>query len=331
MARVVLIRDDMLDRDFFENYQVAPAARWQRSLCALWRALEGITGTRVTFEGFDGLPSRPALIATNATQKYDFLPIRAQLLRRRVPTVTLTKGKNYHHPVSAFLLGRLGVVPLASRGYLLVVDFLATIGRRPTEDEYRTLRNHVDRGVPLPEGETTRRLESTARALLGHPFAPGGERYRDLIRRVYAAVMAQTLRLTGEAVAAGHHVHIYPEGTVSSRMGQGRTGAVQLAWALGLPIVPAGISGCRGAFVGQAPLLRGGKISVRFGHPYALPATLLPADFIPFDPEHEQRNHGALQRATGALMARIEGLVDPELRPHQGFEPDGTQGIGRFL
>lgn len=319
----------MLDRTFFADYPVVPSPGWEQGAVGVWQAMQRVTGTRVVFENLAALPQRPALLATNSTQKYDFLPIRAELSRARVRAVTVTKGKNYHQPVMRFLLERLGVVPLASRGYLLLVDFTQTLGRRPSEDEYRQLRSHVDQGTALPDA-LARVLDETPREVLGHRFEPRVERYRAFIRRLYATVMGETLRLASEAVDAGHHVQMYPEGTVSSRLSEGRIGAVQLAWALGLPIVPVGMSGCRGAFVGQSPLLRGGQVTVRFGEPYGLPADLLPPDFVPFDPECEARHQATLKDATGALMARLDALLDPDLRRITGAS-DGTRGTRRFL
>src|SRR5947209_20549346 len=107
-------------------------------------------------------------------------------------------------------------------------------------------------------------------------------------------MMQASLRLAGEAVAAGCHLQIYPEGTVSSRLAQGRSGAVQFAKALGLPVVPVGMSGCREAFHGQGLRLRGGEIAIRIGEPFQLPAGALPAEFRPFDPDHEERYRSAL-------------------------------------
>jgi 1-acyl-sn-glycerol-3-phosphate acyltransferase len=321
----------MLDRAYFQSYRAIPSAGWHRSFGFVWELIERVSRTQIRFEGLDALSGGPVLIATNSTQKYDFLPLRAILHRHRMPVVTLTKGKNYHQPVMAFLLERLGVVPIASRGYLLMVDFVSTLGRRPSEGEYRAIRDHLDHALPLPEGESGRRLQSTPRLLLGHRFDPNLERYRDLIRRIYSETMAHTLRLTRTAVEGGHHVQMYPEGTVSSRLGEGRIGAVQLAWALGLPIVPVGLNGCRGAFLGAAPLLRGGAISIRFGRPYRLPGDLLPPDFIAFDAQHEARHRLALRAATDELMSRLDALLDPELQRREGFAPDGTQGTRRFL
>ncbi len=321
----------MLDPDFFRRYRPMPAPFWQWLAIRSWQRQERRSGTRVVFEGLQVPPSTPVIFATNSTQKYDFMPIRVELARRQIPTVTLTKGKNYHWAPMAFLLSRLGVIPLASRGYLLLVDFTGLLGRRPTEDEYRALRSHLDDGTPLPTGEAFARLERTPRRVLGYPFDPTTTGYRALIDQVYAAVMKETLRLTRQAVAAGAHVQIYPEGTAASRLGQGRIGAVELSRALGLPIIPVGISGCREAFGGSGLSLRGGTITVRFGALFKPDLHALPADFQPFVPEHEARHRPVLQAATDALMKEINALLDPAYQHLEGFAADGTQGTERFL
>ena len=152
-----------------------------------------------------------------------------------------------------------------------------------------------------------------------------------MIHHVYAASMGESLRLTREAVAAGANVQIYPEGTAASRLGPGRIGTVQFARALGLPIVPVGMSGCREAFAGSGLSLRGGTVTVRFGAAFWPELGALPSDFEPFSPGHEARHRPVLQAATDDLMARIDGLLDPAYRRLDGFAGDGTQGTRRFL
>lgn len=319
----------MLDRDFFARYRPMPAPAWEWLGSRTWRAMETLSKTKVVFEGLETPPSTPVVFATNSTQKYDFMPIRVELERRRIPTVTLTKGKNYHSAPMSFLLQRLGVIPIASRGYILLVDFKAVMKRRPTEDEYRALRQHLDEGTALPYGEPFSLLSTQPRTLLGHDFDPARTGYRAFLQHVYASVMGETVRLSREAVASGAHVHIYPEGTVSSRLGQGRIGAVELAHVLGLPIVPVGMSGCREAFRGNGLSLKGGTVTVRFGEPFR-PAPL-PAGFEAFVPEHEAQHRAALQAATDDVMTRIDALLDPAYRRAEGFTGDGTKGTQRFL
>lgn len=323
----------MLDRAFFDRYRVLPSPGVERAVAAGWSALERATSTHLQIENIEALPDKPVLLATNSTQKYDFMPLRVELRRRGIRAVTVTKGKNYHQPLMGWLLGRVGVVPIASRGYLLLVDFVQTAGRRPSEDEYRRMRAHLDDDEPLPPTPAFHALQSTRRELLGYPVDPGHESWSVALRRIYSEVMQQTLRLCREAVNAGCHVQMYPEGTVSSRLGQGRIGAVQLAWTLGLPLLPVGLSGMRDAFVGQGLRLRrgGAKVTARFGAAYALRKDFLPRDFRPFDPDHERRHRATLLDATAQLMDRLDLLLDADCRRAEGFVPDGTHGTRRFL
>jgi 1-acyl-sn-glycerol-3-phosphate acyltransferase len=318
----------VLTAAFYAGYRVLPTPWCERTARVVFTANAALARTRFRVEGLER-PAGPVLFATNSTQKHDFLAFRYVMREAALPCVTVTKAKNYHDPVMRFLMRRLGVVPLASKGYFLLLDFTRALGRRPSDAEYRALRDHIDDGAPLPPGEPYRLLASRPRALLDHQLAPAVESYRDFVRRVYATSLAETLRLTRSAVAAGHHVQMYPEGTVAPRLGRGRPGAVQLAWALRIPIVPVGMSGCPGAFAGDSPLLRGGDITVRFGRPLEIPHGLLPADFRPFDPAHEVAHRDALLGFTdGRLMPAIDALLDPAHR-HAGFGPG--KGTRAFL
>ncbi len=131
------------------------------------------------------------------------------------------------HPALGPVLAHCGVIPLAARGYVVLVDAERVAGRRLTEAEYRACRDPLDRGVPLPPGRTLRRAP-VARPRRARP----------------------------------------PHRPVASRLGQGRVGAVMFAHALGVPVVPAGMSGCREVFRGPSMALRGGAVDARFGEAY---------------------------------------------------------------
>ena len=319
----------MLDVDFFKRYPIVPSPLWEGAVALAFGAMERATRTRVLFEDFVR-PASPVMFATNSTQKYDFLIFRAETRRQGLPVVTVTKGKNYHSPLR-LVLEHTGVVPLASRGYILLVDFTAVHARRPTEDEYRALRDHLNDASPLPDAPVFRAISERPREVLGHRFDPRERSWRDFIRQVYRFVLGEALRLSREAVAAGYHIQMYPEGTVSSRLGRGRIGAVQFAHALGIPIVPVGMCGCREVFKGQGMTLRGGDVTMRFGAPWVPTLGALPKDFVHFDPEHEARHRATLQAATDTLMTKIDALLDARHRHDPDHAPDGTQGTRRFL
>ena len=319
----------------------AAAFRRQRAIAhPLWLWVGGtaldlqerLTRTRVDVEGFDRLSRTPVLLASNSSHMYDVFPLRCLLRRSGIPTVSVAKGKYFQQPMMQWALGRVGVVPIVSRGYLLVADFVALHGRRPDEAEYRLLRSLIDSGAPLPSSGQFDALRNTVRDIVGFEFTPATESYREALLRTYECCMLETVRLAKLAVERGHHVHLYPEGTVSSRLGVGRRGAVQLARALGLAIQPVGISGCREAFAEpRSPRLRGGRITIRFGEPWHHATAALPSSFKPFRPQHERDCAPLLDEATSALMQRIDRLLEPAYRHSQQHVHDGSIGVGRFL
>lgn len=322
----------MLTPRFYGTYRVLPTPWCLAAVRLVFGANARLARTRLRVEGWENLPPGPALVATNSTQKNDFMAFRWVAMQRRRPCVTVTKAKNYHDPAMSFLLRRLGVVPIASKGYFLLLDFTRHVGRRPTDAEYRALRDHLDQGTPLPAGEPFDAVNSAPRRLLERDFDPGRETWRAFQHRIYAESLAETLRLSREAVAAGCDVQMYPEGTVAPRLGKGRHGAVQLAWALGLPLVPVGMSGCPGAFAGDGPLLRlrGDDVTIRVGTPIPLPGDLLPADFRPFQPADESTHRTALDGfVRERLMPAIDALLDPPFRHVEGdaFAGKGTKAF----
>ncbi|MGC5032678.1 lysophospholipid acyltransferase family protein [Micromonospora sp. DT229] len=108
------------------------------------------------------------------------------------------------------------------------------------------------------------------------------------------------------ALKGGDLVAVYPEGTRSpdGRLYRGRTGAVRLAIAAGVPIIPVGMIGTDkvqpiGARVPRP--FTGKKITVKFGKP--LDFTGQPDDRL------------SLRRMTDEMMAEIQKLTGQEYVP----------------
>jgi len=126
-------RASMLDLDYLARYRVLPDPLWEGAVAGGFGRYEDLARTRVVLHDFVP-PESPVLYATNSTQKYDFMTFRSAMRRRRQRLVTVTKAKSYHSPLMEPVLARTGVIPLASRGYVILVDATSTLGRRPTED-----------------------------------------------------------------------------------------------------------------------------------------------------------------------------------------------------
>jgi 1-acyl-sn-glycerol-3-phosphate acyltransferase len=288
--------------------------------------------TRFDIQGLEQVPRGPVLFAMNHTHKYDFAALRYPMLVQQGRTVgTLIKTRSWNDAGMRGFLTKTANIPLTSKGYLLAADFQATLGRRPSEEDYRALRRHLEDGQPLPQGRDWDALQQTPREILGHPFDPSRARYIEVVGELYRAFMAESLRLCRQALGRGFSLQLYPQGSVSSRLTRGLPGAVQFARALGLPLYPVGCSGCREVFVGASPLARGGTIKLRFAPAFAPSLDDLPRDFVPFEPAHEAQHHAPLQRETDRLMQTLNGLLDPAYQGGPEVASDGSSGVGRFF
>ena len=287
-------------------------------------------GVHVKVEGFSA-PSEPVLFAMNHTHYFDFTQSRLTLLRRfGIKTTSFAKVRAFQNPIDGGYMKRLGNIPLASRGYLISADFAQLHGQTITEEQYQIVRAHVDHGHALPNEPVYHALQYTTRDMLDRPFSPNDSRYRVAILARYAEAMRTTLGHAKTVIQAGHCLHIYPEGLYSTRLSQGRIGAVQFAAALDLPIVPVGFSGMNQLFKKRQPLpYRSGELTMRFGTPYRLNREEL-RDFTPFMPSEEARLNGVLREETDKLMEKINGLLEPECTWGDP-EGDGLKGVSRFF
>jgi 1-acyl-sn-glycerol-3-phosphate acyltransferase len=143
--------------------------------------------------------------------------------------------------------------------------------------------------------------------------------------------MAVTISLARKVIDAGHCLHIYPEGLFSSRLSKGRTGTVQLAAALNIPIVPVGFSGMNEHFAKRrmVPHTKG-VLTMRLGEPYRIQRAEF-QDFSPFDSSEEARLQPVLEEETQSLMEKINVLLEPQCTWGEDLEGDGLKGIARFF
>jgi len=289
-----------------------------------------VPGRRVRFvvEGADGLPARPVLLAMNHTHYVDWIALRWVAFRLGRMQVNWVKPRTYEQGFATFL-DLTGNVPLVSRGYLLSADVRALVGRAPTEAEYRALRDHLDHGAALPEGPLFDRLAREPRDVLGLSFDPAATTWRDHVEHLFAQMMDATLAHTRALVARGLDLAIMPQGSTAMRLTNGHPGAVQAALALGLRIVPVGVSGFPQAFGDSHGLpRRAGTVTVRFGAPY-VPDPI--PGLEPFLPASERAHARALRDATAGLMDRIDALLDPEHRWSQDRDRVDIEGVARFV
>lgn len=125
-------------------------------------------------------------------------------------------------------------------------------------------------------------------------------------------------------------MHIYPQGAVFPRLSSGKNGVIEAALALGLPIIPIGISGCREVFKGEGMASRGGTIKIRFGKPVTIDPKPYGAHFRPFHPDDEETYRSELQVDTDRIMENINNLVEAPYQWAPDASDGGKVGVARF-
>ncbi len=291
-------------------------------------------GASVRLEGLERLPKAPVIVAMNHTHMMDFLPLRTPLLFKGKTFVSWVKARNYHNPAMRQFLSYTGNVPICSRGYIIAGDLQQLAGKLEDESVYRALRDHVDKGVALPEGPLFDRIQNERRSILGWDFDPSTSTYREAIQATYYEMMQHALRLTQRGVDRGDHAHIYPQGTRSKQLTPGRNGIIQAAIALNLPILPVGVSRTLEVFKAPNspwPKPHSGEIIVRFGEVMAIPRDELPYDYRPFHPLDERQHRATLDGHIQDVMQRLNGLLEPEYQWADDLQGSVKQGISRFL
>ena len=288
------------EKDTLMSWQLR--ARWwvTSPLSAAIEAALMTSGTRLRVEG--DVPREPVLFAMNSTHPWDFLLLRRETRRRSVRVLSIAKAKYLHQALPRLVFRHGSVLPIGSRGYIIVRDAVTLLQRPIRGEEYAALRDAVDGGE-----ESVSELFQSSRDLIGWGHDPAKLGYGSAVRATYEDMMRDAVQLAGRAIAQSRSLHIYPEGTVRERLGPGRNGAVQLALALSIPIVPVGLSNARAVF---QPGSRGNAI-LRFGQPIDLTA---PSGFLPFNSAHERLHHDAFHRMTTDLMERISELLEPPWR-----------------
>ena len=285
-------------------------------------------------EGLERLPARPVVFAMNHTDNYNYWPFQYRLHHEDRYTATWVKGKNYENRgVSAFMRATNNI-PVASRGYIITRDFLNVLGRRPEPEEYRALRDAVDRLVPVDAGAVPARILDEGRDMLGRRFDPSVEAYHEAVEALMNRLNERFLDLNRQAHAVGCDVLVFPQGTRSIRLSKGHIGVAQIACHLGADIVPVGCNGTDVIYPSRAIRAQPGDAVYRIGEPIALSSfgdLLPPEGFAPFTRHAEETYRDQLQAMVDRVMDAIDGLLDEPYRYGDDKASDGTSGTDRFV
>jgi hypothetical protein len=303
----------------------------------------------VVVEGLDRIPAGGRVyIAMNHTDRYQNFPFQFEMMKRRgMYAATWAKGKYYHRPLHRNFLLATANIPTPSKGYVITVDSVNVLGRPLSHELYRIVRDAFDAGHHAVEDHDHLRelaaeagvldelqpLLSTARDVLGHPFDPARETYLATLAAAFGELIEAFVDLNLRAFDVGLKIIVYPEGTRSRHLSEGKPGLAQMAVRTGATIVPVGCSGTDVLYPGHNPFARAGQCVYRVGEPLTPEGRLkeyqIDEPYRPFTRD-SHRFDDRFAAVTKLVMAEIDNLVDPEYRADAG-PPTGKRDEDRFV
>ena len=270
--------------------------------------------TNVNVEGWENLPEdRPVCIAMNHTDRYNSWPLQLRLLQHRKQfIVTWVKGKYYEPFLTRRFLLSTSNIPLASKGYVLSVQFKNAFQRSPTSEEYRFLRDLLDEKIEISNEEI-----QSASPECRHFLSPSPVQRLNSIEQQFNDLCIEVVRLNQQAMSLNHHLLVFPQGTRSKRLTKGHVGIAQMTQSLGLDIIPVGCNGSDVCYPANIPFSTKGTITYRIGKPLLLNGNELgryriTEPFIPFSRAAEKKYGQQFRSITNEVMSHINDLLDPE-------------------
>ena len=292
--------------------------------------------TNISIVGLDNIPDCGVMFALNHTDRYNYWPFQYELYRIGHPRMTMAwvKAKYYENKMLGWFFDQCNNLPLPSMGYLILKDAIASLGRKLSDDEYRTLRDLVD--FKMEPEEVSDTIAASLKPIFENhrsDFNPDVEHYRDFLNRWNDRLMGLVERRTLEAVfEKQNHIIVFPQGTRSLRLLPAKTGMLEFAFRHNIPIVPVGSNGCEHVYPGGSPFSSGGAVEYRIGKALTLDGAFsecrIDEDYAPFTRD-SKRFKDKFQIGADILTRAINELLD---EPYQlGDANDDRTRADRFM
>ncbi|MEK6655633.1 MAG: lysophospholipid acyltransferase family protein, partial [Thermodesulfobacteriota bacterium] len=219
----------------------------------------------IRIENLERIPcGENVIFAMNHTDRFNYWPFQYKMLKLKAyPFTTVwVKAKYYKNAFLAKALDLCNLIPVPSLGYLIEEFYRKKFNRKMDRDLYRVVKDIID-GRLEAAGPQERAAVETLQAL--------GDHFADFIRGYYEKVMEKVAELSRTALFEKNlNLIIFPEGTRSVKLAEGRTGLAQLALHTEKRIVPVACNNSEEVYTGSLPFARSGRIIYRIGEPISV-------------------------------------------------------------
>jgi 1-acyl-sn-glycerol-3-phosphate acyltransferase len=267
----------------------------------------------IRIEAIERIPrDENVIFAMNHTDRFNYWPFQYKLFKmHEFPFTTVwVKAKYYKNAFLAKGLDLCNLIPVPSMGYLIEEFYRKRFNRKMDKGLYRIVKDMIDGRIEAAGPQERAAIEA---------LQAMGDQFAEFIRGYYEAVMAKVAELSRTALCEKNlNIIIFPEGTRSLKLAEGKTGLAQLALHTEKRIVPVACNNSEEVYTGSLPIARSGRITYRVGEPLSvhdqLKAHRICEPFTLFSRESQQRYKEQFEGVTRIVMASIEGMLDEKYR-----------------
>ena len=304
----------MIDEKHLDNIRLSPTPIGQRIMARFvlgpnYRLFQNVD---IRLENLERIPNDETVIfAMNHTDRYNYWPFQYQLWRLRFPYTTVwAKGKYYRNKTVGKFLDACNVIPVPSMGYLVEEFYKQRFSRKIGKEEYRIIKDWID--GKIDEAASLVTLKSETLSLFKQSFIEHLKDYHQLLMEKVAELSTRAIKEWGLSLL------IFPEGTRSIRLGEGRIGIAQIALYSGKKIIPVGCNNSDTVYTGHSPFAKTGAITYRIGEPLTVDDRLkefrITEPFKLFSRESQQKYRAQFEGVTRVVMDSINELLDERHR-----------------
>jgi len=305
----------MVDLEYMNNIKLRSIPYFQKFIGHLFLGpnYRIFSNVDIQFENIERIPKDKNIIfAMNHTDRFNYWPFQYKLwkLKEYPYTTVWVKGKYYRNDTLAKLLNWCNLIPVPSMGYLIEEFFSKKFGRRIEKDEYRAIKDAIQANGESKHSITKRGVELAAQI---------EENFIEFITPYYESIMDRVAELSKIALLEKKlNLIIFPEGTRSTKLAEGRTGLAQLALNTGTTIVPVGCNNTDSIYPGTSPIAKSGHVIYRVGEPLSFDGKLkdlrINEEFKLFSAESRIQYKEKFDEVTRIVMENINNLVDKRYR-----------------
>jgi 1-acyl-sn-glycerol-3-phosphate acyltransferase len=305
----------MIDIDYLQKIRLVSRPLGQRIVAnfLLMPNYHLFAKVDIQIENIERIPrDENVIFAMNHTDRFNYWPFQYKLFKtREFPFTTVwVKAKYYKNALLAKGLDLCNLIPVPSMGYLIEEFYRQKFNRRMDKSLYRVVKDLID-GRIAEAGPNERAAIEALQAM--------GDQFADYVRGYYESVMEKVAELSRAALCEQKlNLIIFPEGTRSVKLAEGRTGLAQLALHTEKKIVPVACNNSEEVYRGSLPFARSGRITYRIGEPLSVQEQLkeyrIREPFRLLSRESQQRYREQFEGVTRIVMASIEGMLDEKYR-----------------